>query len=485
MRHLFKKSISQLLNNYVLIGFVLIILFMVVFLINSSIKVQYSELEWSFLRSNVLDATVSSNHMIAKLENRYKLYDKQLKQEEVDVAEFLLRQGIKANFGVVQYRFLQVNRWLELINRKLINLIRLLTGEEPLPTTADARALSLVGVAFLLEFDNEFTKAVILYDEILMEKITDSRLYDLVRLHRGFCFAMLGNESVANYEYDMVMASQKASDIGMTAATLKQYLKDSKIAKQKVLASNADALSQALKIAQLGYCDETDSILNTITSTSAYVQGQKAMIRGQCYELRGNKREATKSYIKAVAQGDDIEVAKNANRRLLLISHQLPGEESEAIEKITKKINEQLQDSIFTSIASSSELHAAEDDKSAEGYVKALDLSEETAEAKVIKAEEEQVDSSWLAELQELHKEAEENIAQQILVEEEEVVIVEKAPPANIISELDPIAPLGKYVTLKTKDKVFSGVVVSEPGAMLIRLKTMIGVVAIPRDQLK
>lgn len=497
------RRLTQLIRiastNGVLLGFSVFVVVVVAILIHSSVRMHYSELEWRFLRSGLLDGRVSSNHMIAKLTNQQRVYYDEIRQDEVDLSEHVIRQGMRTNASVLSQRAGQMTAFVERINRLFINGIRFLTGDTPLPTEQDLRALETLGSAFIMEFDNDFQKAILLYDDILAEDINDTRLVDLVRLHRGFCFAMLGKFNAADMEYRKVIAGQRDNDLGVTATLLQQFSMTLEKERQAILKSSADALTRAAKMAQLGQCDITDSIINGIGGLTNDQEAQKNLIRGQCFEHRGKKKQASQAYLTAIAQGASLETAKNANRRLLMIGSQLEGEEKIEVQRISKVLNDVLKDSVFETIVKTAPVEPSSSSLalvaqalssvsiSMDSFPTSLPVQGSSSANMSLPLQSAGLTSQWFENLAFLEKAARANAVSQYVSRVDTAAKVEAPKPVAVVAKpkVDLIAPFGTRVTLQTtQGKVFSGTVVSEPGAMLIRLRTMIGVVGIPRTQL-
>lgn len=425
---------------------------MVGMLILASRLVMYSELEWHFERSALLEGNLNQVLLTSKYETQRKLYQEQTTQQAVDENEFLL--GLVLDKEMPRPMVYQLIGPLEKLSAKTINILRRFTGKGSLPTAEEQAQTHLLYKAFRLEHERQYALALSVY-EGLLQRTTDPILQGVIQLHQGFCAALLGQKSRGRQHYQNVIRNHPQDDLGVVAAQLLKHLDAFEEDQLKLAQSSLPALPKARKLVQLLDCAEAVRILDTL-QTTADESAEKLLLQARCAEENGKKGEAAKAYLEAIATAGQTDIARDANRRLYLLSSTIP--DSSAMRATAIQINETLQDSLITSFQSlkSDTLALLSTKRTAIPDTVPQTLDDTAA---LVPIPPPPVDVS--------------------------PVQTKKAPamappaiPAHKISQ-------GERAVIRMRGgKEFSGMVLSGPNEPVIRLKTLIGVIGIPRDQI-
>jgi tetratricopeptide (TPR) repeat protein len=459
------------------------LLALIILLILNSYQLHWAELDWKLQRVSFLDSKITSNHMIGKLTNQQRIFHDEITQSEVDKENYSLQKNLKFQKIELDKKSSTNSGPLFFINKSIINGIRKLTSVDPLPDQADINSIKLLGQAFLLESQNEYQTAIKIYEKILQSDIEDQRMRSTALLHKGFCHSMMNFPQQAAQQYKDIILKEKNTDLGFTASLLLQYQQTIEREKQMLLEQNFDDLLRAKKLVQLQQCTSADSILSRIEGVNPEQEGQISYLKGQCLEFMGKKELASKQYLKSIEKVGMSATAYDANRRILMLGSEIKGQKGEDLKEMATEINKVLEDTSFTQAAEAivKDNQILEDNKAT--ISSSSQIVSSSSLAKV--AELDQNDSLY----QELEKQSVENLFYKTKNSLKEIKskLIEEIKP-KVVESKSPLLgwKTGSRVQFTTLDgKAFRGKLISDPQARVIRIQTMIGIIGIPRNQLK
>ena len=201
----------------------------------------------------------------------------------------------------------------------VINGLRFLLGKPAILLTKEQEknnaALSL---AFYHENNRRFRDAQNIY-ESFEEQIKQPS----VLLHEGYCLALLGEHDNAVQKLTRIINENRNEEIAATAAVLLMYITDFK-QKAELLLNNGqgDDIETVVKLVQLNSFHNAQAMLDRLEVAEAdeEIKAKVAYYRGRLLEENGEKSKAIETYQEMILEYYRYEIAKNANRRILVMA---------------------------------------------------------------------------------------------------------------------------------------------------------------------
>ena len=201
----------------------------------------------------------------------------------------------------------------------VINGLRFLLGKPAILLTKEQEknnaALSL---AFYHENNRRFRDAQNIY-ESFEEQIKQPS----VLLHEGYCLALLGEHDNAVQKLTRIINENRNEEIAATAAVLLMYITDFK-QKAELLLNNGqgDDIETVVKLVQLNSFHNAQAMLDRLEVAEAdeEIKAKIAYYRGRLLEENGEKSKAIETYQEMILEYYRYEIAKNANRRILVMA---------------------------------------------------------------------------------------------------------------------------------------------------------------------
>ncbi len=200
----------------------------------------------------------------------------------------------------------------------LVNFVRFVSLKPPLNLVEDQGDMIKIQFAFFMERTRKFPVAVKKYSE-LSEKLGEVETNEngFIMLHHGFCLAMMGETEAAIVKLIATERVFAGTHFAENARVLINVLLEG-VRKKEAITSKATTVEEkAALLYDNGNYKETLDELNRIENRST----DQNYMRARSFEELGQTTNAVTEYVKLVEQKGDSEIAKKANRRLLLIGN--------------------------------------------------------------------------------------------------------------------------------------------------------------------
>lgn len=428
-------------------------------LILSSLRLHMAEMKWQLQKAEFLEGNMSKMFLLARFVDQYKLFQETVDRRTLDEREFQLNLLFDSRNSSA-WSAMEVRNVIDFVSIQFVNGLRILTQKAPLANLDEVRSLELLEQAFQLERIREYRDALGIY-ELLEVQVSDVRLQGIIRLHRGFCQALLGEVDLARASYERVIEAHRDNDLGVTATLLLRHLETILQERVALLRSDIDQVTKARKMAALLQCKDVLASFDPDAVQNMEARSEVLMLRARCEEELGNKDSALKQYVQVIRTAGETEVARDANRRVFLLGSQ--SAQGERIREAAMRVNRRLQDPSFKRM---------QEWESAAPRVEAEDFNEEETSAEVLVSLEETAQEYGLDSTPSTTI-----VPQQPLLPSNE--------KAKAVEPRIAVPPSGTTVRVEMEGgKTFVGQVISEPGAEEIEIQTMIGVIGVSRKEL-
>ncbi|MEM7181223.1 MAG: hypothetical protein AAF518_09945 [Spirochaetota bacterium] len=294
--------------------FLFIILFFI-FTSNSIITVKLQELRFQISKQQLLNYELSSNLLKQKFRQMLLNRDDYTKEIKLNITESAILNSrmqetraqesdsglimdIKEKFGII-----------------VINGVRFLSLKNMLRLSNDLQELVKLQFAFYLERTRKFSSASKKYLELEKKFKKDSSDYAFVLLHQGFCLAMRGETEKALVKLYKTEELFPGTHFGENARILITLLLEGKRQRSRINKEFQDDKRRAVALYQAGQYKQALAILNSMPERTQ----KENLMRARSLEEMGNTSKAVQAYIDLVQKSEDPEMAKQANRRLLMI----------------------------------------------------------------------------------------------------------------------------------------------------------------------
>lgn len=321
----------------------IVLIFAVVFMFNRSVvSIHLNELSNAVDELNKKQRGFNTVDILFKYEINRRLYsglitEAEYDREELKTISILTQQEApERKLGIFDY-----------ISMPAVNGLRFLLGKPFLTLTKEQKennaALSL---AFYHENNRRFRDAQNIYNSF-----DEQKKQSPVLLHEGYCLSLLGEHDDAVGKLTRIINENRNEEIAATAAILLMYITDFK-QKADYLIKNGkgDNIDTVVKLVQLNSFQNAQEMLDRLekSDTDEEVQAKIAYYRGRLLEETGEKSKAIETYQEMILEYYRYEVAKNANRRILVMSANRS--DREEINALAIENNKLLKDEEFENI---------------------------------------------------------------------------------------------------------------------------------------
>ena len=320
-----------------------VIVLAVVFMFNRSvISIHLNELSNAVDELNKKQRGFNTVDILFKYEMNRRLYsglitEAEYDREELKTISILTQQEQpERRIGVFDY-----------MSMPAINGLRYLLGKPQLTLTKEQKennaALSL---ALYHENNRRFRDAQEIYTSF-----DEQKKQSPVLLHEGYCLSLLGEHDNAVKKLSRIINENRNEEIAATAAILLMYITDFKQkAEHLINNANGDDIETVVKLVQLNSFQNAQVMLDRLeeSETDEEAQAKIAYYRGRLLEETGEKSKAIETYQEMILEYYRYEVAKNANRRILVMSANRT--DREEINALAIENNKLLHDESFESI---------------------------------------------------------------------------------------------------------------------------------------
>ena len=416
-------------------------------LILSSLTLHLSELRWQLQKSEFLEGNLSRMYLVARFVDMHQLYRETIHAQDVDEREYRISTILDRSERVTWKRFTAPDL-LERTSLMVVNGMRSVTGKPALANNDEVSVIEWLDLAFRWERGRDYRQALSVYER-LTPTIQDRYILGMVKLHQGFCNALLGNVDDARHYYEEVVREQHDNDLGVTASLLLQHLETLLQDRLVLMNSGLSEAERAKKMPMLLQCAEVLKSISTANQPTHVSQAEVNVVRGQCHEEAGEREQALRDYMQAISIAGNGAVSRDANRRMFMIGNQV--QDGGRVKAIAMRLNETLQDSTLGQM-----------------------LMTDRAVVYQVGASPELRSPDSLT-LDTLARQADE-----VIRKSQQVKQVVAPVPAK-----DPLSPGAQVQLILNNGKAFSGVLLSAPDEPVVRIRTMIGVMGVDRKDVK
>ncbi|MBQ2125296.1 MAG: tetratricopeptide repeat protein, partial [Spirochaetales bacterium] len=280
----------------------------------SVVSVHLNELSNAVDKLNKKQRGFNTMDVLFKYEINRRLYSGLITEAEYD------REELKT-ISILTQQEQPVRRLsvFDYVSIPVINCLRFLLGKPAILLTKEQEknnaALSL---AFYHENNRRFRDAQNIY-ESFEEQIKQPS----VLLHEGYCLALLGEHDNAVQKLTRIINENRNEEIAATAAVLLMYITDFK-QKAELLLNNGqgDDIETVVKLVQLNSFHNAQAMLDRleVAEVDDEIKAKVAYYRGRLLEENGEKSKAIETYQEMILEYYRYEIAKNANRRILVMA---------------------------------------------------------------------------------------------------------------------------------------------------------------------
>ncbi len=346
---------------------VIFILIAVIAFNHSVVSVHLNELSNAVDELNRKQRGFNTIDILFKYEINRRLYsglitEAEYDREELKTVSILMQQEEpKSELSTLDY-----------ISVPAINSLRFLLGKTPItPAKKQKKDNAALSLAFYHENNRRFRDAQNIY-----ETFDEQKKQPPILLHEGYCLSLLGEYENATEKLTRIINENRNEEIAATAAILLMYITDFKQEADYIInSSKGDDIETVVKLVQLNSFQNAQAMLDRLEKSNANdeVQAKIAYYRGRLLEESGEKSRAIETYQELILEYYRYEAAKNANRRILVMSANRS--DRKEINALAIENNKILNDENFDSILELNENigTAAADNKSETESEEAID----------------------------------------------------------------------------------------------------------------
>lgn len=281
------------------------------FIAHAIISVKLFELRIALQRDRILNLELSSQALRARAKRlAFGRQDFQAEIRQSALESNLLNERAEgAPLRPVHY-----------VGLAAVSAARLLLLKSPPDVADDYRTTVLMRYAFYLERNRRFQGAIERYNDLL-ESIGDgqSDVHAFAHLHLGYCLASIGELENARSQLRLVDELYPATHFSDTARTLLALIEEGERRSERIQAEAPAPLDRARGLFQNGQCPAALAAFDEAAQSGPALSPMDRYRRALCLEETGAASSAVDQYRALAAQSADVETARLANRRLLII----------------------------------------------------------------------------------------------------------------------------------------------------------------------
>jgi TonB family protein len=255
---------------------------------------------------------------------RYELIKRRIQFGEENIDNFELEARMQA-FSSEKIRQPELEstgkKLLRIPVQVTLNSIRYVLGKPIINPKEDDKIYSVLEIGYFWERIRKYTEALKIYDEVLATTQLTPDIKAAVMVHKSFCYSMIGRYEQSKTIYEKVISEFPATDAGILSWKLLDFLNSMEKGRANVQLQKLPDMEKAKQFYLLM------DFRNAIKSFSVFIsEEQKSAIvtearyyKGRSHEELGETEEAMMEY-RAVIRMDDTKVlARQANRRMLML----------------------------------------------------------------------------------------------------------------------------------------------------------------------
>ena len=298
------------MQRKILILFFLLLLIFFGLASRAIVDVKLQELRFQLTKEQLLNYELSSKVLKDKIRQMMLSKDDYTNEIKVNILESSV---MNAQLGETDTKL----SLLEKFGLGIVNVVRVISTKSPLTLEEDQNDMMKIQFGFYMERTRKFATAVKKYQELeksLTNKESDE--YGFVMLHSGFCNAMMGDTKGAIAKLRETEDLFVGSHFADNARILINVLLEGERKLNDINSGTKTETERAALLYETGQYKETLSQLEKIENRS----NDQNYMRARSLEELGQTSKAIAEYLSLVEKKEiDKEIAKKANRRLLLI----------------------------------------------------------------------------------------------------------------------------------------------------------------------
>ncbi|MBP9887218.1 MAG: hypothetical protein KBF93_13030 [Leptospiraceae bacterium] len=298
------------MQRKILILFFLLLLIFFGLASRAIVDVKLQELRFQLTKEQLLNYELSSKVLKDKIRQMMLSKDDYTNEIKVNILESSV---MNAQLGETDTKL----SLLEKFGLGIVNVVRVISTKSPLTLEEDQNDMMKIQFGFYMERTRKFATAVKKYQELeksLTNKESDE--YGFVMLHSGFCIAMMGDTKGAIAKLRETEDLFVGSHFADNARILINVLLEGERKLNDINSGTKTETERAALLYETGQYKETLSQLEKIENRS----NDQNYMRARSLEELGQTSKAIAEYLSLVEKKEiDKEIAKKANRRLLLI----------------------------------------------------------------------------------------------------------------------------------------------------------------------
>lgn len=219
-----------------------------------------------------------------------------------------------------------------------INFVRRMSLQPGLKLADDQRSILLIQYAFYQERKRKYFLAIEKYNELENALKPPQEEYAFVNLHNAFCHAMIGKNDEAILKLDKVRRLYSNTHYSENARILMQLIQDSEKREESIRRTIQNENQLAIHLYNNGSYEESIRILSKMENLNKDL----SYVYARSLEETGRTKNAIEGYLQLAYQKERKDIAKKANRRLMLIGNFYTDNESlaEKSQKMAKELGD-------------------------------------------------------------------------------------------------------------------------------------------------
>lgn len=343
-----KNFVANRIFTFLILFITIAIIILMIFLNDIIYYIRLYELS-VFLR--ILNRTESNIDYIGMI-TKYKLHREWYKNkitstdfEKKELRTSFLTMNLEKNISESQYKkYSQIIPYVI----EIINVIRTLLNKNSIHLNFDDKITRYLSSAYYYERNKNYFKALNIYNESLKTKDLPNQYIPVIKLHQGYCYSIIGDFENAHIKYMNIINEYDKEKIAGIAALLLEYMREFQSEIAKIKASDEKSIEKSEKLIKLIAYSDAFAELDKIKEIDEDEKEKIVFYKARCLEETGEKTESAKLYQDLIEENPESNIARQSNRRLLLMS--ASDQETKSIKKLAEKNNEIIADSEFDSL---------------------------------------------------------------------------------------------------------------------------------------
>lgn len=340
-----KNSIVRFLLMFLLIAALCFVLGLGLWVAEINYDVQIKAMNQFLKQEELNNENVAHTRLILRYIKQKELYNGSLTRDSLDHDEFIYNRDILPDYNEMK-QITQLNT-VEKGVVLLINLMRYVTGKNPILISGDNDQLILLYSGYYHERARNYEKAIGFYNQMLAA-VLKREIKGNVLLHKGYCFAMLEEYEKARSIYQQVIKDYMGMGVSTASEILLHYMDEFKKESDSILQNKDGDIQKGEKLINLLNHKVALKVLKDVKGSNPAEKARLEYYKGICFEELGNKKEAINSYVRSIQSDITNSAALYANRRIYTIATDLP--EGSKFISLSRTVGEKQNDPVLQNI---------------------------------------------------------------------------------------------------------------------------------------